>query len=59
MIKALLKLREAPPADAADALAVALCHAQLRAAPAVAAGKSRGGRWTLAQVEALSRGGKP
>lgn len=59
MIKALLKLREAPPADAADALAVALCHAQLRGAPAVAAGKSRGGRWTLAQVEALTRGGKP
>lgn len=58
MIKALLKLREEPPADAADALAVALCHAQLRAAPALSAGKSRGGRWTLAQVEAITRGAK-
>ena len=32
MIKVLLNLREAPPVDAADALAVALCHAHLRAA---------------------------
>jgi len=54
MIKALLKLRQAPPADAADALAVALCHAQLRSAP-VRAGRSSGGRWTLAQVQALGR----
>ena len=61
MVKALLKLREAPPADAADALAVALSHAQLRHAPAVRGGAktARGGRWTLAQVTALSRGSKP
>lgn len=60
MVKALLKLREAPPADAADALAVALCHAQLRAAPAVrGSGRTSGGRWTLAQVAALAtRGAK-
>jgi crossover junction endodeoxyribonuclease RuvC len=37
MVKVLLNLREAPPTDAADALAVALCHAHLRAAPAAAA----------------------
>lgn len=30
MVKILLKLPEAPPTDAADALAVALCHAHLR-----------------------------
>lgn len=61
MVKALLKLREAPPADAADALAVALSHAQLRQAPVVRGGgkAARGSRWTLAQVTALSRGSKP
>jgi len=31
MVKALLGLAEAPPSDAADALAVALCHGNLRA----------------------------
>lgn len=31
MVRLLLKLTENPPADAADALAVALCHAQQRA----------------------------
>ncbi|MEK6805334.1 MAG: crossover junction endodeoxyribonuclease RuvC [Pseudomonadota bacterium] len=30
MIKALLKLEKAPPADAADGLACALCHSHLR-----------------------------
>jgi crossover junction endodeoxyribonuclease RuvC len=30
MVKLLLKLPSAPPSDAADALAVALCHAQVR-----------------------------
>jgi crossover junction endodeoxyribonuclease RuvC len=30
MVKLLLKLTEPPPSDAADALAVALCHAQVR-----------------------------
>jgi crossover junction endodeoxyribonuclease RuvC len=45
MVKALLKLREAPPAD-------------LRAAPAVRGAKPARGRWTLAQVSALSRRGK-
>ncbi len=28
MVKALLGLKEAPPADAADAIAIAICHAQ-------------------------------
>lgn len=32
MICMLLKLEQAPPADAADALAVAICHAHLRGA---------------------------
>jgi len=58
MIKALLKLRQAPPADAADALAVALCHAQLRSAPLPRAGRSGGRRWTLDQLTALTRGAK-
>jgi crossover junction endodeoxyribonuclease RuvC len=31
MVKLLLKLATLPPTDAADALAVALCHAQMRA----------------------------
>ena len=34
MIQALLGLQEAPkPADAADALAVAICHAQTASSP--------------------------
>jgi crossover junction endodeoxyribonuclease RuvC len=46
MIKALLKLDEAPPADAADALAVALAHSHGRKARGLlaAAGARRGGR---------------
>ncbi len=61
MVRALLQLAEAPPADAADALAVALCHAQLRTAlPARSTRSARaGGRWTAEQVAALQRGGKP
>lgn len=58
MVKALLKLAEAPPADAADALAVALCHAHLRTAPAARSGGARR-RWTADQVAALARGAKP
>jgi crossover junction endodeoxyribonuclease RuvC len=30
MVKLLLKLTQVPPSDAADALAIALCHAQVR-----------------------------
>jgi Holliday junction resolvasome RuvABC endonuclease subunit len=30
MIRALLHLQETPPSDAADALAIALCHAHCR-----------------------------
>jgi crossover junction endodeoxyribonuclease RuvC len=33
MVKVLLDLSDAPPADAADALAIALCHAHLRNTP--------------------------
>jgi crossover junction endodeoxyribonuclease RuvC len=40
-VKALLGLRRAPSADAADALAIALCHARLCGAPA-ALGGARG-----------------
>jgi crossover junction endodeoxyribonuclease RuvC len=59
MVKALLRLSEVPPTDAADALAVALCHAQLRNAPPARGGRTARGRWTLAQIAALPRGGKP
>jgi crossover junction endodeoxyribonuclease RuvC len=59
MVKALLQLREAPPADAADALAAALSHAHLRSAPTVRSGRPVRARWTVAQLEALARGGKP
>jgi crossover junction endodeoxyribonuclease RuvC len=33
LVRALLAMRRAPEADAADALAIAICHARLRAAP--------------------------
>ena len=36
MVKTLLGLREAPASDAADALALALCHAYVRNAPSTA-----------------------
>ncbi len=36
MVKILLGLREAPDTDAADALALALCHAYARSTPSVA-----------------------
>ncbi|MGB0722363.1 MAG: crossover junction endodeoxyribonuclease RuvC [Gammaproteobacteria bacterium] len=47
MITALLDLPRKPQADAADALAVAVCHgnAAHTAARIPAAGRSRGGRW--------------
>jgi len=37
MVKLLLKLTAPPPSDAADALAVALCHAQMRSTHAMIA----------------------
>ncbi|NIW86602.1 MAG: crossover junction endodeoxyribonuclease RuvC [Gammaproteobacteria bacterium] len=43
MIRVLLALSEAPRADAADALAVALCHAHMR--------------WTLTRIQRLERPG--
>ncbi len=36
MVRVLLGLRETPDSDAADALALALCHAYVRGSPAVA-----------------------
>jgi len=42
MIKALLALAETPPPDAADALAVALCHGHTRQGLAMVAGARRG-----------------
>ena len=36
MVRVLLGLRETPDSDAADALAMALCHAYVRGSPAVA-----------------------
>jgi crossover junction endodeoxyribonuclease RuvC len=48
MVMALLNLQAAPPADAADALAAALCHAYHHATPIALAGSSRRrGRWRL------------
>ncbi|KPK40143.1 MAG: crossover junction endodeoxyribonuclease RuvC [Gammaproteobacteria bacterium SG8_47] len=48
MVTALLKLQATPPADAADALATALCHAYHHTSPAVLASSSRRrGRWRL------------
>jgi crossover junction endodeoxyribonuclease RuvC len=48
MVKTLLQLIDSPPADAADALACALCHSHTRqtlnAMPATVRGM-RGGRW--------------
>jgi len=42
MIKALLALAETPPADAADALAVALCHGHTRQSLLAVTGARRG-----------------
>jgi crossover junction endodeoxyribonuclease RuvC len=50
MVRILLDLDDEPPADAADALAVALCHAHLRGAPALArigTARRRAPRWRL------------
>jgi len=48
MVKTLLQLIETPPADAADALACALCHSHIRQtlnALPIAVRGMRGGRW--------------
>lgn len=42
MVRALLELKETPSTDAADALAIALCHAQLRGSLAPRRRSSRG-----------------
>jgi Holliday junction resolvasome RuvABC endonuclease subunit len=44
MIRTLLALSEPPGADAADALAVAVCHAHARTLAVLAARLSQGGR---------------
>jgi len=49
MIRTLLALAERPGADAADALAVAVCHAHARRLRALAQGTAR--RWSRAQSE--------
>jgi len=46
MIKALLSLNRIPQSDAADALAVALCHGHLRNQPLQLERRRRKGRWT-------------
>jgi crossover junction endodeoxyribonuclease RuvC len=53
MVKALLGLDAAPPADAADALACAICHAHFALHPvaAVRAG-TRGSSWRALRIEA-------
>ncbi|GAC1628981.1 MAG: crossover junction endodeoxyribonuclease RuvC [Nevskia sp.] len=50
MVKVLLNLREAAVADAADALAVALCHAAVRGT-VVRAGESLRGAWGKAVLK--------
>jgi crossover junction endodeoxyribonuclease RuvC len=63
MVRALLSMPETPePADAADALAVALCHLQREQArrrfalpEAAALGKNRGARVALAAVSGAAR----
>lgn len=55
MVKVLLDLQEAPPTDAADALAVALCHAHLRAALPSRAPRAARGSWRSAVVDAAGR----
>jgi crossover junction endodeoxyribonuclease RuvC len=63
MVRALLSMTETPePADAADALAVALCHLQMEQArrrfalpEASALGKPRGARVALAAVSGATR----
>jgi crossover junction endodeoxyribonuclease RuvC len=47
MVRALLELRERPGADAADALAVAVCHAHTRRLAALA--QLAGSRWSQAR----------
>jgi hypothetical protein len=63
MVRALLSMTETPePADAADALAVALCHLQMEQArwrfalpEASSLGKPRGARVALAAVSGVTR----
>jgi crossover junction endodeoxyribonuclease RuvC len=57
MVRALLGLAETPePADAADALAVALCHIQAAQAEArMAAGFARGGKLVCDGARATPR----
>jgi crossover junction endodeoxyribonuclease RuvC len=44
LVRALLSMRKAPSPDAADALAIAICHARNRTAPATRAGAQSGKR---------------
>jgi crossover junction endodeoxyribonuclease RuvC len=41
LVRALLALRRTPEPDAADALAIAICHARRQGLPRGAAGRSR------------------
>ncbi|MDI3259782.1 MAG: crossover junction endodeoxyribonuclease RuvC [Sinobacteraceae bacterium] len=60
MVKVLLSLRTAPSADAADALAVALCHAHLRRAPQrPGARRTARSSWRQFVPQAVPRSAKP
>jgi crossover junction endodeoxyribonuclease RuvC len=53
MVKALLELNAAPPTDAADALACAICHAHhMVSLHPAAAGRTRAASWRALRLEA-------
>ena len=52
MVKALLELNAAPPADAADALACAICHAHHVMSPHPAVGRVRAASWRALRIPA-------
>lgn len=56
MVMQLLRLPAAPPADAADALAVAICHAHTGFAPAQLGSRRRPGRGRVRGLAGLETG---
>lgn len=52
MVKALLELNAAPPTDAADALACAICHAHLMVSTHPTAGRTRTASWRALRITA-------
>lgn len=52
MVKALLELNAAPPADAADALACAICHAHHMVSAHPPVGRTRAASWRALRIPA-------